>query len=227
MSKIIIIDDDKRLCEKLEKYLLDFSFDLVSYNEPLPGIEAIRNNQYSVLILDGMLPGMDGFEVCKKVREFSQIPIIFLTGRVEEADKILGLEYGADDYVTKPFSPRELVARIKSQLRRGGHVPTSASTTSEDGLELNLGSYTAKYQGELIKLTATEFEILNYLVQHKGMVRSREEIMQGLHGDTWEAFDRSLDIAVSRIRKKLKEISNGKEFIKTVRLKGYIFATES
>ena len=173
-----------------------------------------------------MLPEMDGFEVCKKIREFSNIPIIFLTGRVEEADKILGLEHGADDYVTKPFSPRELVARVKSQLRRNQNLANSP-TISEAQLELNTGNYTAFYSGKEIKFTATEFEILKFLVENKGNVKSREEIMEGLYGDTWEAFDRSLDIAISRIRKKLKEGTEGKELIKTVRLKGYMFVTDS
>ena len=225
MDNILIIDDDKRLCEKLSKYLKDFAMELADAQDPIEGIELLKKNDYKVLILDGMLPNMDGLEVCRKVREFSVIPIIFLTGRVEEADKILGLEYGADDYVTKPFSPRELVARVKSQLRRQELQEDKNSSVEHSGLELNTGSYTAKYEGEIIKLTATEFEILSYLVENQGQVKSREEIMQGLHGDTWEAFDRSLDIAVSRIRKKLSNISGGKEFIKTVRLKGYIFAT--
>lgn len=224
MANIIIIDDDQRLCDKLEKYLAGFSLKLTSFNTPKEGIESIRVSKYDVLILDGMLPDIDGLEVCRQVREFSDIPIIFLTGRVEEADKILGLEYGADDYVTKPFSPRELVARIKSQLRRS-ETRVDTSEILENDLKLNDGSYTAFYKNSEIKFTATEFEILQFLAKNKGQVKSREEIMQGIHGDTWEAFDRSLDIAVSRIRKKLKEISDGREFIKTVRLKGYIFVT--
>lgn len=221
MEEIILIDDDKRLCDKLKKYFKEFSLDLHTFTNPLDGIKNIEVGDYKVLILDGMMPDMDGFEVCKKVREFSQIPIVFLTGRVDEADKILGLEFGADDYITKPFSPRELVARIKSQLRR---VNQQLETKiSGNDLELNTKNYTAAYKGQEIKLTATEFEILHYLESFKGEVKTREEIMQGLYGDTWESFDRSLDISISRIRKKLKEIVGDKEFIKTVRLKGYIF----
>ncbi|OUR93580.1 hypothetical protein A9Q84_19115 [Halobacteriovorax marinus] len=225
MNKILILDDDIKLCEKLVKYFEGFNLNLSSVHHPHEGIKKLQAEKYDVLILDGMLPDMDGLEVCKKIREFSNIPIVFLTGKVEESDKILGLEYGADDYVTKPFSPRELVARIKSQLRRI-QTKNSKSILAGSGIELNIGNYTAICNGETIDLTATEFEILKFLIEHKGAVKSREDIMEGLYGDTWEAFDRSLDIAISRVRKKLKKVHE-KEFIKTVRLKGYMFVDEN
>jgi DNA-binding response OmpR family regulator len=225
MSNIIIIDDDIKLCEKLDKYFEGFNLKLTSIYHPLEGLEKIKSSKFDVLILDGMLPDLDGLEVCKRVREFSDIPIIFLTGKVEESDKILGLEYGADDYVTKPFSPRELVARVKSQIRRL-NSSSSLSLLKSSGIELNVGDYSAKYNGNSVDLTATEFEILKFLVEHKGNVKSREEIMEGLYGDTWEAFDRSLDIAISRVRKKLKKIDD-KDLIKTIRLKGYMFIDEN
>ncbi len=227
MSKIIIIDDDEKLCTKLVGYFKDFSLDLEAFHRPDDGIKAIKDSDFNVLILDGMLPGKDGFEVCKELRSFTNIPIIFLTGRVEETDKILGLEYGADDYVTKPFSVRELVARVKSQLRRTSLKDDSVKEMSSSGLILNPGSYTTSYENKAIDLTATEFEILKFLAENKGQTKSREEIMEGLYGDTWDAFDRSLDIAISRIRKKLKAACPDIEFIKTVRLKGYIFVDHS
>jgi len=225
MSKILILDDDIKLCEKLEKYFSGLNLNLSMSHHPHEGIKKLKEESFDVLILDGMLPDLDGLEVCKQIREFSSIPIVFLTGKVEESDKILGLEYGADDYVTKPFSPRELVARIKSQLRR---IQTKAtkSILSSAGIEMNIGNYTATCNGKVIDLTATEFEILKFLIEHKGSVKSREDIMEGLYGDTWEAFDRSLDIAISRVRKKLKKVHE-KEFIKTVRLKGYMFVDEN
>ncbi|OIQ16436.1 MAG: hypothetical protein BM556_14940 [Bacteriovorax sp. MedPE-SWde] len=223
MQKIIMIDDDKKLCDKLSEYFDGFQLSLSSFQTSKDGLDAIKESDFSVLILDGMLPDMDGFEVCKEVRKFSDIPIIFLTGRVEETDKILGLEYGADDYVTKPFSARELVARVKSQIRRIDVKGSSNKELESAGLTLNPGSYTASYMAKDIDLTATEFEILKFLFENKGETKSREEIMEGLYGDTWEAFDRSLDIAISRIRKKLKSACPDVEFIKTVRLKGYIF----
>lgn len=227
-----MIDDDERLCDKMKQYLASFSLDLGSFHTPAAGIEAVKNGNYDVLILDGMLPGMDGTQVCREIRQFSTIPIIFLTGRVEEADKILGLESGADDYITKPFSPRELVARINSQLRRFGVLAGNSTaaiekkTLEEQDLELNSSNYLAFYKKTEIKFTATEFEILKFLMEHKGHIVAREEIMQGIHGDTWEAFDRSLDIAISRIRKKLNSVAPEVEFIKTVRLKGYLFVSE-
>jgi len=227
MGKIIIIDDDEKLCSKLVRYFKDFQLELEAFHRPDEGISAIKDHKYDVLILDGMLPGKDGFEVCKELRTFTNIPIIFLTGRVEETDKILGLEYGADDYVTKPFSIRELVARVKSQLRRVSHKDDQVKEMGNAGLVLNPGSYTTTYKDEKIELTATEFEILKFLVENKGQTKSREEIMEGLYGDTWDAFDRSLDIAISRIRKKLKSACPDIEFIKTVRLKGYIFVDHS
>jgi DNA-binding response OmpR family regulator len=225
MSKILIIDDDIKLCEKLHKYLEGFNLNLEMIHHPLEGIKKIKDSSFDVLILDGMMPDLDGLETCKRIREFSEIPIIFLTGKVEESDKVLGLEYGADDYVTKPFSPRELVARIKSQLRRKNSKATPGVLQSS-GIELNVGNYTASFNSKSVDFTATEFEILKFLLENKGVVKSREEIMEGLYGDTWEAFDRSLDIAISRVRKKLKNIDD-KELIKTVRLKGYMFVNEN
>lgn len=227
MIKVIIVDDDTKLCSKLIEYFKDFQIELLAFHHPSDGIGALKNQKFDVMILDGMLPDKDGFEVCKEVRQFSNIPIIFLTGRVEETDKVLGLEYGADDYVTKPFSARELVARIKSQIRRVELKSSGTKEVQSSGLSLNPGNYNASYGDDVIDLTATEFEILKFLVENKGLTKTREEIMEGLYGDTWEAFDRSLDIAISRIRKKLKSVCPNIEFIKTVRLKGYIFVDNS
>ncbi len=224
MEQILIIDDDTSLCEKLKKYFEGYQLELSAEHNGSSGVESVKKNKYKVIILDGMLPDLDGHEVCKEIRSFSNIPIVFLTGKVEESDKILGLEYGADDYVTKPFSPRELVARIKSQLRR--LESTDLVKLESAGISLNMGDYSANFNQEPLDLTATEFEILKYLVENKGIVKSREEIMEGLHGESWEAFDRSLDIAISRIRKKLKKVSDT-ELIKTVRLKGYMFINEA
>lgn len=225
MQKIILIDDDQELATKLKRFFEDYSFDLNAFTNPLEAIDYLKNEKPLLVILDGMMPEMDGLDVCKKIREFSNIPIIMLSGRVEEIDKIMGLENGADDYVTKPFSPRELVARIKSQIRKLDYLSKNQDNSSLEfsDLKINENTYEVTLKNNLIPLTATEFEILKFLATYKGEVKSREEIMQALHGDTWEAFDRSLDIAISRIRKKLASIDD-KEYIKTVRLKGYVFA---
>ncbi len=221
--KILLIDDDEKLGNSLKSYLSKFSMELIAVTLPSLGMEELSKTEFDLILLDGMLPEKDGLEVCRDVREKSSIPIIMLTGRVEEEDKILGLDYGADDYVTKPFSPRELVARINSLLRRSHHVKGGAASVKSGDLNLDTASLKASLKGKDLELTTQEFEVLNYLVEHSSSVQSREAIMKGLHGEDWTAFDRALDIAISRIRKKIKKIDDSKEYIKTVWGKGYMF----
>ena len=226
--QVLIIDDDEKLGESLGQYFSKFSINLLVALRPSAGMVLLEKNQVDLILLDGMLPEKDGLEVCREVREESNIPIIMLTGRVEQEDKILGLDYGADDYVTKPFEPRELVARINSLVRRSKRMSSPKEVgkkTNVGSLELDPGCFVAKYNGEDLKLTTQEFEVLHILMESSGATLSRESIMQELHGEDWKAFDRALDIAISRIRKKLNKYEE-KEFIKTVWGKGYMFVSQ-
>jgi len=223
---VLLIDDDEKLGETLAKYFDKFSLTLLPANRPSKGMELLKSNEVDLILLDGMLPEKDGLEVCREIRSESDIPIIMLTGRAEQEDKILGLDYGADDYVTKPFEPRELVARINSLIRRSKKMAKSGHNGQKlemDKLVLDPGNFTAHYNDENLNLTTQEFEVLYFLMESAGKTLTRESIMQGIHGEDWKAFDRALDIAVSRIRKKLKKLDHEKEFIKTVWGKGYMF----
>ncbi|TNF06124.1 MAG: response regulator transcription factor [Deltaproteobacteria bacterium] len=221
--RILLIDDDEKLGGSLKSYLSKFSIELVAVTLPSLGMQELSKSEFDLILLDGMLPEKDGLEVCREVRAISSIPIIMLTGRVEEEDKILGLDYGADDYVTKPFSPRELVARINSLLRRSQHVKGSSSSFQRGDLKLDGAALKASLKGQDLELTTQEFEVLAFLVDHASSVQTRESIMKGVHGEDWTAFDRALDIAISRIRKKIKKIDGTKEYIKTVWGKGYMY----
>lgn len=225
--KVLIIDDDEKLGQSLKEYLAGFSIDLTVAITPSEGMVEMDKENFSLIILDGMLPEKDGLDICRDIRKTSDVPIIMLTGRVEESDIVLGLEYGADDYVTKPFSPRELVARIKRLLRRNDTVKTEKTKGKISALSLDL--YPDKYEAFLggvnLNLTTQEFDILLLLMTQSQTTLSREEIMKGLHGEDWMAFDRSLDIAISRLRKKLKN-DDDVEYIKTVWGKGYMFVPE-
>lgn len=227
--QVLLIDDDEKLGRSLKQYLAKFSIHLFMATLPSVGMKLFSENDIDLILLDGMLPEKDGLEVCRDIRETSDVPVIMLTGRVEQEDKILGLDYGADDYVTKPFEPRELVARINSLIRRSQRLSKPREVTNKlvaGKLELNPMNFIAKYESVDLVLTTQEFEVLYCLMQNSGEVLSREKIMQSIHGEDWNAFDRALDIAISRIRKKLNKQQENNELIKTVWGKGYMFVDE-
>jgi DNA-binding response OmpR family regulator len=219
---VLIIDDDERLNALLTEYLKRFGFVVTTAAHPEAGLRALKNGQPDILILDVMLPEMDGFAVCRKVRESSRIPIIMLTARGEVTDRIVGLELGADDYLSKPFEPRELVARIQAVLRRG--KPEEAPDVIRSGpVEVNWTTRCARLQGAELELTGAEFELLGLLVRNRGRVLSRERIMDETRGVDWDAYDRSIDVLVSRLRQKLGDDAKRPSFIRTIRGAGYIF----
>jgi len=225
-EKILVIDDDVSLNELLTTYLSGFGFQVDSESNPSEALEHIRREPVHLVILDVMMPGMDGFSVLKKIREFSIIPVIMLTACGDLTDRVVGLELGADDYLAKPFEPRELLARVRSVLRRydGSQTGrTSSENTTELGLSLMPERKQAFLKGLALDLTTQEFDFLELLVAHRGRVLSRDFIMDRLKGYEWEAYDRSIDIAVSRLRAKLGDNSSQPEFIKTVRGAGYMF----
>jgi DNA-binding response OmpR family regulator len=219
---ILIIDDDDGLNRLLVEFLGEFGFKTLTANHPKQGLKLLKEKQPDLVILDIMLPDMDGFQVCKTIRETNVVPIIMLTARGEITDKIVGLELGADDYLPKPFEPRELVARIHSVMRRatGSHENRCYAFK---GLEIDFAKHNASLNGMPLDLTTNEFTTLALLVRHAGKVLDRDQILQELRGIDCEAFNRSVDITMSRLRNKLKDDPKAPNFIKTIWGTGYVF----
>ncbi len=225
-NKLLIIDDDEKLNALLTDYLGKFGFTATAVSHPQDGLQALKNNPPDLIILDVMLPDLDGFEVLREIRKQSQIPVIMLTARGEVTDRIVGLEIGADDYIPKPFEPRELVARIQTVLRRGQTVLSDAQKQFGP-LLVDFNKKAALLNDADCGLTTAEFELLALLINQKGKVLSREQIMDSIRGVEWEAFDRSVDVLVSRLRQKLGDDPKAPRFIKTVWGSGYLFIGES
>ncbi len=221
-TTLLIIDDDEKLNRLLTKYLKEFGFRTLSATHPQKGLELLRRESPDLIILDVMLPETNGFEVCKQIRSFSGVPVIMLTARGDLMDKVVGLELGADDYLPKPFEPRELVARIQSILRRT-HLQPDINRSEFGRLSIDWGRRRAWLDGGDIDLTTNEFAALALLVRHPGRVLDRDEILQELRGMESEAFNRTVDITISRLRQKLNDDPRHPEFIKTVWGAGYIF----
>lgn len=224
MRKIILIDDDNALAEPLETYFARFGFQLISADTPSAGLEKLASEQPELVILDVMLPEMDGFEVCRLIRKSSDIPIIMLTARGEVTDRVVGLELGADDYLPKPFEPRELVARIQNILRRVKHESKTESHLLQfDDLVIDVEAQKVMLSDKEITLTGTEFGLLALLAGSPGKAFTRDEILNALKGVDAQLFTRAVDIAISRLRKKLLPT----EYIKTVWGAGYRFVGET
>ena len=220
MTTILLIDDDEGLAPPLKTYFAQFDLQLINATHPQKGFDMLKRQQPELVILDVMLPDMDGLEVCREIRKSNQIPILMLTARGEVMDRIIGLELGADDYLPKPFEPRELVARIQNILRRSVNNPHSTLKTLRfDPLEINIETQSITLSGKAINLTTTEYRLLALLAQSPGKPFSRDDIINELKGIDAELFTRSVDIAISRLRKKLEPT----DFIKTVWGSGYSF----
>jgi DNA-binding response OmpR family regulator len=220
--RVLVIDDDEKLNALLVEYLGRFNFVVRAVVHPDEGLHALRVDPPDVVILDVMLPDLDGFAVCRKVRESSRVPIIMLTARGDVADRIVGLELGADDYLAKPFEPRELMARMQAVLRRG--APVAPEDRIRIGpLEVNWTTLSARLEGHLLSLTPGEFELLGMFVRNRGRVLTRDRIIDETRGIDWEAYDRSVDVLVSRVRQKLGDDPKHPAFIRTMRGAGYKF----
>jgi two-component system OmpR family response regulator len=215
MRKILLIDDDEKLAEPLKQYFARFDLILSNETNPLSAIDRIRREAFDLLVLDVMLPDIDGFETCKRIRRQSDIPIIMLTARGEVMDRVVGLELGADDYLPKPFEPRELVARIQNILRRNQSVAPMSFQWGE--LRLDIAARQLRRNDHVISLTAAEFGLLSLLAQNQHRILSRDEIMQELRGIDADIFSRAIDVLVSRLRSKLQQA----DLIRTVRGMGY------
>ena len=221
-GKILIIDDDEKLNGLLTDYLSKMGFTVLTSTLPSAGLEKLEEETPDLVILDVMLPEMDGFEVCRTIRQSSSVPVVMLTARGEVMDRVVGLEIGADDYLPKPFEPRELVARIQAILRR-------IQTKSKSGLKtigalcIDFHKYEVRVDDKLVHLTLNEFECLVLLVKNKGKVLNRDQIIEELRGIEWDAYNRSVDITMSRLRQKLGDDPKNPRFIKTIWGTGYLF----
>jgi len=223
MEKILIIDDDIQLSELISEFLSSFSYEIHSKHTPEEGLNFLQEDGADLVILDIMLPGMDGFQVLRKIRESSTIPVIMLTARGEVTDRIVGLELGADDYLSKPFEPRELLARIQSILRRSQSPGSMVDMLEFDFLSIDKLKQEVLLEGEIVHLSTTEYEALLLFAENPGNVLDREQLVENLRGITWQSYDRSVDVLVSRLRNKLGETPSNTRFIKTVHGVGYKF----
>ncbi len=221
-TRVLLIDDDERLNALVTTYLGRFGFAARAFTHPEQGLRALKNDPPDIVVLDVMLPDMDGFALCRKIREFSRIPIIMLTARGDVTDRIVGLELGADDYLPKPFEPRELVARMQAVLRRGAAL-VGEERVRIGALDVNWATRSAHLGGRDLLLTTTEFELLSLLVRNRSRVLSRDRIINETRGIDWEAYDRSIDVLISRLRQKLGDDPRDPAFIRTVRGAGYFF----
>jgi DNA-binding response OmpR family regulator len=226
MDRVLIIDDDIELCQLLTARMSDEGFEIEGAHDGARGLERALSREHSLVVLDLMLPGMGGLDVLRRVREQSPIPVLILTARGEDFDRILGLEIGADDYLPKPFNPRELIARIRAILRRTIRVAAGTHPLIVGDLRLDPASREARIQGRLISLTSVEFALVEMLMQHAGRIVTREELTEAVLGRKLGPFDRVIDVHVSNIRKKLGT-SYGVERIKAIRGSGYLFVVRA
>jgi two-component system, OmpR family, response regulator CpxR len=227
MERVLVIDDDVGLCELVKEYLEPEGYDVEAAHNGERGIERALSNDHALVILDVMLPGINGFDVLRRIRAKSRIPVLMLTARGDDVDRIVGLEIGADDYLSKPFNPRELVARIRAVLRRtqpGELAPGARETLAVGDIEMDTATRTVRRSGEMIELTVVEYDLLEKLLRSAGQIAKREELVKEVLGRELSPFDRSIDMHVSNLRKKLGHTLNGIERIKTIRGVGYIYA---
>lgn len=215
---ILIVEDEAKLAELLRDYLQQAGFSVSIVNNGRDAIPAAREYLPDLILLDLMLPGRDGMEICRELRTFSSVPVIMTTARVEEIDRLLGLELGADDYICKPYSPREVVARVRAVLRRsnGNSPPTP-------GLRLDEARYCALWEGESVELTAVEFQLLRFLAATPGRIYSRQQLMDRIYPDQRSVSDRTIDSHIKKLRRKLLTIAAGTELIRSVYGVGYTF----
>ena len=227
MPRILLIDDDAKLGELLGAYFKRFDLELVTAIHPADGLDKIQKTKPDLVILDVMLPDQDGFEVCRTIRKSSAVPVIMLTARGDVTDRVVGLELGADDYLPKPFEPRELVARIQNVLRRAApKEPENPNRLICKDLEINLERRTVDLEGASLELTTMEYQLLVLFASHPGRTFTRDEILNELRGIDAQLFSRSVDILVSRLRQKLRDTTRQPRFIKTVWGTGYTFVGE-
>ncbi len=224
MSKILLIDDDRKLGEVLSEYFAQHQLHLSHCLHPKKGLEAFENQDFDLIILDVMMPDMDGFEVCRRIRQKSMVPIFMLTARGEVMDRVVGLELGADDYLPKPFEPRELIIRIQNSLKRSS-LATDSNTKTLNFKRLKIHTHLRQVEldGQMLNLTTAEYQLLTLLAKSPQKNFTRDEILNSLKGIEVELFSRSVDITISRLRKKIAPL----DYIKTVWGAGYSFVAQA
>ena len=226
-KKILIVEDEKAISDIVKFNLEKDGYRVETAYDGNAGLEKALNSKPDLILLDVMLPGLDGFQICKKVREVSNVPIIMVTAKEEELDKVLGLELGADDYITKPFSMRELIARVKANIRRTDRLGAEKGEPEElqvfGNLEIDLSRYEVRKDGRILELTLREFELLKYLAEHENKVFSRERLLEDVWGYEYYGDIRTVDVTVRRLREKLEDESSDPKFIMTKRGVGYYF----
>jgi len=225
-SNILLIDDDAKLGELLEEYFKQFDFSLTCATKPSQGIGLLHDHSYDIVILDVMLPEMDGFETLRQIRKEYSVPVLMLTARGETTDRIVGLELGADDYLPKPFEPRELAARINSIVSRSQANTQLGKTASFQDLTINYQTGQVTVDNHDIQLSNAEFDILGVLSKQPQRIFSRDDLFEQLKGHDWDAFNRSIDVTISRLRQKLNDNPKRPRFIKTVFGRGYQFIAQ-
>jgi DNA-binding response OmpR family regulator len=227
MARVLIIDDDVELCRLLAERLSSEDFSIEAIHNGQRGLERLLSEDYALVILDLMLPGMKGLDVLRHVRERSAVPVLILTARGEDVDRILGLEIGADDYLPKPFNPRELIARIRAILRRTHYVNKGTAPLVVDDIRLDRTAREAWVNKKRIDLTSVEFSLLETLLHHAGQVVTREHLTEAVLGRKLGPFDRVIDVHVSNVRRKLTQAADAGERIKAIRGSGYLFGVRS
>lgn len=221
--RVLLVEDDSKLARLTRDYLEQREIEVTLVGDGLSAVSEALRGEVDVVVLDLMLPGRDGFEVCRAIRLESHVPIIAVTARVEVADRVLGLELGADDYMTKPFAARELLARIHAVVRRArGKAGPPPQEIRVGRLAINVASLTATLDGQLLPLTSYEFALLRALAENAGHVLGRERLLELAKGNAEDVFDRSIDVRISRLRQKLGDDPRQPAFLKTVRGSGYV-----
>ena len=226
MDHVLVVDDDVELCALVQEYLTAEGFSLKAVHDGEQGLQQALTNEYALVVLDVMLPGINGFEVLRRIRSVSKIPVLLLTARGEDVDRIVGLEIGADDYLPKPFNPRELVARIRAILRRTKRVTADVvpEMLSVGDVELDPATRSVQRAGQPVDLTSVEFNLLEVLLREAGRVVTRERLVNAVLSRKFMPFDRSIDMHVSKVRRKLGDSEEDGDHIKTIRGVGYMFA---
>jgi len=222
-KSILIVEDEEQIVRVVRAYLEQAGYEvLVARNGP-EGLMRVRQQRPDLVVLDLMLPGMDGLDVCRAIRRESSTPIIMLTARAEETDKLIGLEIGADDYMTKPFSPRELVARVRAVLRRVGGDEPAETLIRAANVEIDLQAHTVLVQGQQVDLTPTEFDLLVAMARHPGRVLSRAQLLDATLGEVYEGYERTIDVHIKNLRRKIEPDPRAPRYIQTVYGVGYRF----
>ena len=222
---LLVVDDDRKLCQLIKEYLEPLGYSVELVHNGLDGVDRATSGEFGAVILDVMMPGLDGFEALKEIRKKSEVPVLMLTSRGDEADRIVGLEIGADDYLPKTFSTRELLARLRAVTRRARRAPENGQVDEEitiRELQIRPASRTASLGDQPLELTPVEYELLESLARARGRVKSREHLVDEIAHREFDVFDRSVDVHVSALRKKLGDNAKSPRFIRTVRAVGYM-----